>query len=716
MPYTLSPSARSFLVLLLIALGALLAAPAARAKEIGAPPVVLTVTSTLDMNDSNPGDGRCDALPLGGDQCTLRAALQESAALSGRERIVLGAGTYRPSPGKGAFVVQGCATIEGAGNDKSIIDGLVNDSKVPSNLLTIEATPACTEGVTISDLTVQNAGQGGVVINAGADVTLRRVRVRLNERVSLGFGAGIANAGELLLVDSTVEQNTNTARAGGIANSEGASLHILRSTISENRSLNQHGGGIINNGSLVIEQSTLSGNQAAMRGGALLNTGEALLISSTVAGNEANVGGKELEQGLGGGVINTDTGVIRLLNSIVAGNTNNREASHVAPDCAGTIQSLGYNLIGSRGSAGSCTISYPLQPNTTPATDRIGSLQAPLDPRLGALSDNGGPTRTMLPATDSPAIDAGALVPGSCGIADQRGRQRPFDGNADGVFRCDIGAVERVNPTPLSLSPSSVQAGPQPDLLIEVTGQGFSAATTILWNGSALATEFVSSTKLRATVPSARLMAEGTASVRASEADWQSHALTFTITAPKIAAPPKLAQTIDFAPLPDRQIGDPAFSPVATASSGLPVSFAVSGVCDLKAGEVTLVDVAGVCTVIASQDGNDTYAAADPVSRSFLITDPTKQTQTISFAPLADRLLAEGGFTLVASASSGLPVSFSAAGACSVSGSALELEGEGICMVVASQAGDATFNPAADVVRSFAISDGMRLHLPLLSR
>ena len=73
------------------------------------------------------------------------------------------------------------------------------------------------------------------------------------------------------------------------------------------------------------------------------------------------------------------------------------------------------------------------------------------DPKLGPLTNNGGPTETRALLHGSPAIDAGnPATPGSggnaCEATDQRGVARPQDGDADGVATCDIGAFERSRP------------------------------------------------------------------------------------------------------------------------------------------------------------------------------------------------------------------------------------------------------------------------------
>ncbi len=81
-----------------------------------------------------------------------------------------------------------------------------------------------------------------------------------------------------------------------------------------------------------------------------------------------------------------------------------------------------------------------------------------------------------------------------------------------------------------------------------------------------------------------------------------------------------------------------------------------------------------------------------------------KADQTITFGPLSGKTFGDPDFTVSASASSGLPVSFTASGNCTVGGSTVHITGAGSCTVTASQGGDANFNPAPDVAQSFQIA------------
>jgi hypothetical protein len=167
---------------------------------------------------------------------------------------------------------------------------------------------------------------------------------------------------------------------------------------------------------------------------------------------------------------------------------------------------------------------------------------------------------------------------------------------------------------------------------------------------------------------------------------------TFTIA--------KADQTIDFASLADKTYGDADFGVSATASTGLPVSFGVSGQCSLINGQVHLTG-AGSCTVTASQAGNGNYNAAPDISRTFSIA---KTDQTIDFAALSDKTYGDADFDVSATATSGLAVTFSASGNCQMVFGKVDLTGAGTCTVTASQAGDSNYNAASDVSRTFSIA------------
>ena len=165
----------------------------------------------------------------------------------------------------------------------------------------------------------------------------------------------------------------------------------------------------------------------------------------------------------------------------------------------------------------------------------------------------------------------------------------------------------------------------------------------------------------------------------------------------------KADQTITFAALADKVIGDPPFSVTATASSGLPVTFTVSGACTNSgiSGAIVTVTGLGSCTVTANQGGNATYNAAPSVARTFNIA---KANQTITFAPLPDKVYNDPAFTVVATATSSLPVTFTVSGACTNSGATVTVTGVGSCTVTANQNGNAIYNAAPSVAQTFSIA------------
>ena len=102
------------------------------------------------------------------------------------------------------------------------------------------------------------------------------------------------------------------------------------------------------------------------------------------------------------------------------------------------------------------------------------------------------------------------------------------------------------------------------------------------------------------------------------------------------------------------------------------------------------------------------YYAAPNVAVTFAIA---KSGQTINFAAIPDKTFGvdDGDFDVSATASSGLPVSFAAAGPCTVTGVTVHITGVGDCTITASQAGNENYNPASlsRTFRTAWIFDGL---------
>ncbi len=175
---------------------------------------------------------------------------------------------------------------------------------------------------------------------------------------------------------------------------------------------------------------------------------------------------------------------------------------------------------------------------------------------------------------------------------------------------------------------------------------------------------------------------------------------------PQSFAVTQAAQTIAWVspPAGSSQLPATDFAVSATATSGLTVAFTSTtlGVCTVTGTTVHPLAL-GTCTIRASQAGNAAFLPASPVDRSFTIA---KGNQTITFGALADRTLAESPVTISATASSGLPVTFSSATlpVCSVTGTSVSLLTTGTCTIRADQPGDANWNPAPQVPQSFAVT------------
>ena len=154
---------------------------------------------------------------------------------------------------------------------------------------------------------------------------------------------------------------------------------------------------------LTIANSTFWNNSASDGGGGIFNHGPLSVANSTFSANTSGEGG--------GGIENQTTAIIA--DTIIAGAKGS--------DVAGNFISLGFNLIGDS-SGGSGFV----------ASDLLG-----VNPLLGPLQDNGGPTETVALLPGSPAIDAGSIGNISTGITtDQRGAARVVFGGVDiGAYR-----------------------------------------------------------------------------------------------------------------------------------------------------------------------------------------------------------------------------------------------------------------------------------------
>jgi len=356
----------------------------------------LAVDTTVDAVDASPGDGLC---ATASGECSLRAAVQEANAHSGEDAIYLPSGTFQ-------LTIEGKDENAAATGDLDIRDAV------------------CLSGA--GSATVIDGGGIDRVFESLATASLYRLTIRNGDPTGVGsdMGGGILSWGDLYLSQSTVADN---AKSGILA---WGHTSVVHSTVSGNE-----GSGISTSdiGPVEVDYSTVTEN-----GGSGISAQAPVAIRhSTISHN-----------GYAGILTYFDPGEgqVTVQNTIVANNPPGlipvegfprNDVWCDGPFCYGpdcecydydhncweplrgfgepSIVSLGGNL----GSGGSCGMFN--QPS-----DIVN-----MDPLLGPLADNGGPTLTRALLPGSPAVDAGT-----------DGCSAPQDGNNDSIAHCDIGAYE----------------------------------------------------------------------------------------------------------------------------------------------------------------------------------------------------------------------------------------------------------------------------------
>jgi uncharacterized repeat protein (TIGR01451 family) len=262
------------------------------------------------------------------------------------------------------------------------------------------------------------------------------------------WGGGLGNEGTLILVDSTVGNNRalGAVGSGGGIDSRGETT-LVNLTITDNSA--PFGGGIRNWGHLRLINSTVSTNTAtASIGGGISNESILDVINSTISGNTAN--------SAGGGIGNDS--LMSLANVTLAYNTATSGGGAIyiynegLLDIENTL--LAYNF--SSGENNSCSApagsitsyGYNMEDGFNSCSLSAPGDKTGIDPQLGPLQNNGGTTYIHALTAGSPAIDAGN--PEGCKaeggtrelLNDQRSFAGPIDGDGDGKAVCDIGAYE----------------------------------------------------------------------------------------------------------------------------------------------------------------------------------------------------------------------------------------------------------------------------------
>ncbi len=386
-----------------------------------------TVNRNTDEHDAALIDGICDInFATAESECTLRAAIEQANNFGSDDRILFNLPANSiitlttANGGEIAINNNGILEIVGTGANNLTIDGgagansifLVNSALVNSATVTIR-------GVTLSG----GNGTGAAVFAIGGTLILEEVVVQNNA----GDGSTL---GAVLFTDGMNHRIANSTFLGNTGFGGCAAIYALST-------------------SLTVVNTTVSGNSTTASGN---GTGAICIIISTatfrnttISGNTA--GGTRFGGG-GGGIYILNNATVNLGNTIVAGNTTPGPGPDLfRADSGSTFTTSGGNLIGDNS-------GNPIEPNTDTFPtgnpnangDKVGTGFSVINPLLGPLQNNGGPTPTRALLSGSPAIDSGVntLATAAGLTTDQRGAGflRIRDGNSDGTPTVDIGAFE----------------------------------------------------------------------------------------------------------------------------------------------------------------------------------------------------------------------------------------------------------------------------------
>jgi hypothetical protein len=179
----------------------------------------------------------------------------------------------------------------------------------------------------------------------------------------------------------------------------------------------------------------------------------------------------------------------------------------------------------------------------------------------------------------------------------------------------------------------------------------------------------------------------------------------------------KGSQSISFGEIEDMNVDDAPVELTAVSTSGLPVSYRIVNGPATIDGNILTITGAGSVTVEALQSGNDNYEAADPVRQRFDVVNMVKLNQTINFGTLGYKTFTSPDFTISATSSSGLPVSFRViSGPVILSGDVVSIYGIGNVTIEAFQPGNTAFKAASPVRRSFTVGKaGQLLTFPAIA-
>ncbi len=405
---------------------------------------------------------------------------------------------------RSTLVIDQDLTVLGPGPEKLTVMRSRGTNTPSFRIFEIEAGEVVLAGITIrngsafSGTNIHDNLGGGILnrgmltvsncVVAGNSAPTTEWGTNYSPSVSVGFGAGIFTdqGSQLAIFDSTISDNVASGAGGGLFTWYADSAFASGSTLSGNFAGVQGGGLNMQGRAAAFQNCTISRNSTPPEGAAsgfLLITfpGESATLgftACTIARNRGSTNGACTLAALSGNSGLTNV----LLSTLVADN----EGPNFFLDGNPVLLSLGHNL-DSDGTSGLVDGMNG---------DLVGTATSPINAKLGALLNNGGPTRTMALRPGSPALDAAACsdAEGAPLTVDQRGFPRAQ------VTGCDIGAFENQAPTLIcpaaqNCPGGSSHAGPVTSLTAKVADAD-GDALIVIWsvNGTPSQTNYVAAT------------------------------------------------------------------------------------------------------------------------------------------------------------------------------------------------------------------------------
>lgn len=343
----------------------------------------------------------------------------------------------------------------------------ITDTTITNNRATRDSGPDRGGGPQCGNVGGPSSGGGlfayaepGQTVTIGAGTRIEsNCAENIGGGVALRVGGGQGDPAVVVIADAVVADNRASFGAGigsNLASDTGFS--ISRTTIEGNAAPFGPGGGVLLfsydvGGEIRIEDTTIAGNESGSGGGIAIVAAadgasiDAAIVNTTIHANASALpdvprGNGPVADGYGGGVVVVGAHNVAFEFVTLSGNTAQSGGGGLAADSAGVafrnsivagnVSSIGPDLLAS------VDFDFSLLQNPGAATISGGDNLTLLDPELGPLQDNGGPTRTRLPQTDSPVLDAGD--PAFSGPPDFDQRGAGFARIVGG--RVDLGATE----------------------------------------------------------------------------------------------------------------------------------------------------------------------------------------------------------------------------------------------------------------------------------